>query len=269
MNAPRTLARLLRRLAPAAAAAALLLAPLAGPAGAETLVTSLSAPKVSITSNFTGAEIVVFGVVERDAATVARPDPYDVAVVITGPPETVVTRRKERLFGVWVNRSSMTFIDVPSFYALHVSRDLEEVASAAALKRRRIGVDNLILPAAVGPRDQFQYAGEYREAFIRLKLQSGLYAEKAETVQFLNKSLFRTTIPLPADVPDGTYTVTIHLFRGGAPLASQEQQLTIAKTGFEQLTSTLAKNQSLLYGIVCVVLAMFTGWLAGVVFRRD
>ncbi len=239
------------------------------PAQAETLVTSLSAPKVSITSNFTGAEIVVFGVIERDALTVSRPDPYDIVVVASGSPEDVVTRRKEKLFGVWVNRNSLTFRDVPSFYSLHGSRPLDSIASPTVLKREQIGVNNIILPVAAGQREQLAYSREYRDAFVRLKLKSGLYAEESGKVDFLSDALFRTSIPLPANVPHGTYTVTIHLFRGGALLASQTQELTIAKSGFEQITYTLAQTQSLLYGIACVLIAMFTGWLAGVVFRKD
>ncbi|MEM9207038.1 MAG: TIGR02186 family protein, partial [Pseudomonadota bacterium] len=31
----------------------------------------------------------------------------------------------------------------------------------------------------------------------------------------------------------------------------------------------LAHNQPLLYGIIAVLLAIFTGWAAGVIFRRD
>ena len=30
-----------------------------------------------------------------------------------------------------------------------------------------------------------------------------------------------------------------------------------------------ARNQSLLYGLICVALALIVGWLGGVVFRRD
>lgn len=238
-------------------------------AKAESLVTSLSSPKISISSNFTGADIVLFGVIERDAVTIARPDPYDIVVVVTGPPEDVVTRRKDRFLGAWVNRGSLTFLDVPSFYALHASRALDQVASPALLKRRQIGVSNLILPAAAGQRAQFAISRDYRDAFARLKLQSGLYTEKAGSVVFLNKSLFRTTVPLPANVPDGNYTATVHLFRGGALLASQEQPLSIGKSGFEQITYTMAQNQSFLYGIATVLMALFTGWLAGIVFRKD
>ena len=41
-------------------------------AGAESLVTAVSSDTVSIESNFTGTEIVVFGTIERDARTVSR-----------------------------------------------------------------------------------------------------------------------------------------------------------------------------------------------------
>lgn len=236
---------------------------------AESLITSLSAPKVSITSNFTGAEIVVFGAVERDAATVARPDPYDIVVVVSGPPEDMVTRRKDRFLGVWVNRGSMTFLGVPSFYAVHTTRALDDIASPGVLKRWQIGIDNLILPAAIGESEQFEISSDFRKAYTRLKRKDGLYEEKAKTVEFLSNSLFRTSIPLPANVPDGAYKVSIHLFRGGALLASQDQVLSIAKSGFEQITYTLAQEQSVLYGLATVLMALMTGWLAGVIFRKD
>ncbi len=33
--------------------------------------------------------------------------------------------------------------------------------------------------------------------------------------------------------------------------------------------SAFARSQSLLYGLICVVLALTIGWLGGVIFRRD
>ena len=79
----------------------------------------------------------------------------------------------------------------------------------------------------------------------------------------------RTSVSLPANVPVGEYTVSTYLLRGGALLAQAEQPLTIAKSGFEQFTYRLAYEYSALYGLLAVALAIFTGWLAGVIFRRD
>ena len=66
----------------------------AGPAAAERLIASLSNRHVMITSNYTGVELVLFGSVERDAASVARNGPYDIVATVTGPRETLRVRHK-------------------------------------------------------------------------------------------------------------------------------------------------------------------------------
>jgi hypothetical protein len=42
----------------------------------------------------------------------------------------------------------------------------------------------------------------------------------------------------------------------------------VRKSGFENFVYVMSRQQPLLYGIACVLLALGTGWLAGVVFRR-
>jgi len=74
-------------------AAALAALAAAVPAHAERLVVSLSAHRVLINSSFTGAEPVLFGVIERDAASATRRSGYDVVVTVTGPRQEVVTRQ--------------------------------------------------------------------------------------------------------------------------------------------------------------------------------
>ncbi len=238
-------------------------------ARAESLVAALSADQVRIESNFTGTEIVVFGEIARDASTVARPEPYDLAIVVSGPPQDVTTRRKGRFLGLWVNRDAETYPNVPSFYAVHVTRPVVELAQRGLLEKLQIGIYNVNLAIGEGSTIPLSSRFDFRSAFVRLRVQSGLYAERAGAVEFLSDSLFRTTIPLPAIVPVGTYTVHTYLLRGGALLAEQENKLRIAKTGFEQLTYTMAYQHSAIYGLAAIIFALLTGWIAGVVFRRD
>jgi hypothetical protein len=47
----------------------------------------------------------------------------------------------------------------------------------------------------------------FRSAFVRLRTQHGLYREETSAVTFLTPDLFRTGIPLPAEVPIGPYNV--------------------------------------------------------------
>src|SRR6476660_1229225 len=101
----------------------MLIAPLGGRA-AERLTIALSTPEIKIDSNFTGASVTVFGVIERDLATVAQTAGYQIAVVVKGPGESVVARRKDRVLGIWANNESATIVAAPSFYAVSTSTDL-------------------------------------------------------------------------------------------------------------------------------------------------
>ena len=257
-----------RRLA-AAAVFALSLST-AGPAAAERLVTSLSAHRVLITSNFTGAELVLFGSVERDARTVARRGRYDIVVTVTGPRQTLVTRRKDRILGLWVNASSRTFVDVPSYLAVLANRPVEEITDIGTLRRLQIGLTNALLPQLIGP-DLADVAADdpFRAAFLRLRREQALYREPANAVTFLTPTLFQTAIPLPANVATGTYEVDVKLFADGTLLARQASAIEIVKVGFEQFVAAAARENGLLYGFGTAMLALMTGWLASVIFRRD
>jgi uncharacterized protein (TIGR02186 family) len=43
----------------------------------------------------------------------------------------------------------------------------------------------------------------------------------------------------------------------------------IIKVGFEQFVVTAARDYGLFYGLATAMMAVFTGWFASVVFRRD
>jgi uncharacterized protein (TIGR02186 family) len=81
---------------------------------------------VLIASNFTGADVVLFGSVERDAQTVARRGGYDIVVTVSGPRETIVTFRKQRIAGIWVNADQRTFVRVPSYLTVLANRTINE-----------------------------------------------------------------------------------------------------------------------------------------------
>ena len=250
------------------AAAALALG-LAAPATAETLIAAASAHRVAITSNFNGTDITVYGSVERDSVTVSRAAGYDIAVTLTGPRRTVVTRRKDRVVGLWVNSASRTY-DAPSFYAVATTRPIAELAEPAVLDAHQIGTDNLILPEVIpGGVEVMVGSPEFRAAFLAQQRKAGLYAEYPGTVRFLGPHLFSTTLPIPAEVPLGHYTLEVVLLSDGSPVARHVSEIDVAKIGFEQQVFDLAAHSGMIYGLVSVLIALFTGWLGGALFRRD
>jgi uncharacterized protein (TIGR02186 family) len=258
----------LRLLRPVIGLAAVIAA--AAPASAERLITSLSNHRVMVTPSYTGEELVLFGAVERDAQTVPRRSGYDVVVTVTGPRRTAVTWRKERVLGIWVNADSRVFENVPTYLALLSSRPFEQIANKDVLRRLQIGLDNFLLPQRIGGDTADVVANDpFRAAFLRLRSEDGLYREEPNAVTFLTPNLFRAGIPLPAEVPVGTYEVDVKLFADGAMIARTASALEIIKVGFEQFVADAARQHGLLYGFATAMMALLTGWLASVVFRRD
>jgi uncharacterized protein (TIGR02186 family) len=255
-----------------AAALALVLAGVlaSGPASAERLVTSLSSYRVSIASNFTGTELVLFGTVERDANTAARRGDYAVVVTASGPPESITIRRKGRVVGIWVNRASRSFIDVPSYLAVLSNQPIAAIADAQIRRRLQLGLADTTLPQQIGSDiADVHHEDAFRVAFLRLMTEKQLYRESEKGVTFLTPNLFRATIPLPADAPIGSYNVDVKLFADGTMIAREGIAFELFKAGVEQFVTTAARDHGFFYGIATAGMALFVGWLASVMFRRD
>ncbi len=248
----------------------LLLLNWAGPVRAESLVTGISDNTIAISSNFTGAELVLFGTVERDAQTIARRQGYDIVVIVRGPQQAVTVRRKESIVGVWVNRQSWTFDDAYGFLAILSNRPLSDIASENTLDSFAIGLTRQDFEFSNGEAT-FSTATrlEFSNALLRQMQSRELYIQNEAGVEFLSNALFTARIAVPAYVPVGGFEAEIMLFGDGALLSRQQVSLEVRKTGFEQLTFSLATQQPLLYGILAVILAVVSGWLASIMFKRD
>lgn len=239
------------------------------PAGAESLVTAVSSNLVSIRSNFTGAQIVLFGSIERDARTVGRRAGYDVIIVVRGPDQEIVTRRKERTLGIWTNRHAVRYINAPSYLGIFSNRPIEDIAAETSLKRYQLGLHNQILLSPASPVQQADNPAGFEKGLLRLMQQRDLYLEQPYGVQFLSPSLFLSRVPLPANVPTGIYTAHVYLFGDGALLEQSQIEISIRKGGLEQTLSKASQEQPLIYGLLCVLAALVMGWIGAVVFRRD
>jgi uncharacterized protein (TIGR02186 family) len=88
-------------------------------------------------------------------------------------------------------------------------------------------------------------------------------------VTFLTPTVFRAAIPVPSDVPVGNYVVDVKVFADGVLIARTNSALEVSKAGFEQYVADAARDYGLLYGLLTALMALVTGWIASVVFRRD
>ena len=248
---------------PILAAAALSLAPLPARAQGELVELDTSTREVSIEPDFNGAEIVIFGAVDNSQQPSATSGYYDIIIVIRGPAETIVTRRKERVAGVWINGRSRTFQKVPSFFGVLSTRPINEIASSETLEHFDIEFDPAPLEESRSPPDEFE------RALVRVKEQEGMYVKSPSAVVFLSKSLFRATLRLPTQVLEGTYTAQVYLFRQGKLLSWNNTVLEVKKAGIERYLFTLAYDRPWTYGILSVAIAIACGFLGWSLFGRN
>jgi len=235
--------------------AATALAP--GRAGAQELVADLSDHLIAIDSEFTGTDLLVFGAIEGEG---------DIVVLVRGPRSPVVVREKARVFGIWLNASSVTFEDVPAFYALATSRPPEEILDGDMRRLNEIGLDQLRLDPE--PGTDIADIAAYREALIHLRQTTGLYTAEPGKVSFLGKRLFRTVIHFPAAVPVGRYTVDVVLVRDGQVVQSFSPPLTVDKAGLGADIFDFAHDDAAFYGVLAVIGAAIAGFLGSLLFRR-
>jgi uncharacterized protein (TIGR02186 family) len=238
----------------------------AEPPPSDEVVSDISTREIAIKPNFAGIEILIFGGVDFSTRPAPNTATYDVIVVVRAPDQAIVARRKRRMVGIWVNGRGQTFPAVPGFYAVLSTRPLRAITSEETLKSLGIGLGNLDFgTGAKGDKNE----AAFRSAVIDLKERQKLFQVDDDGVAFIGRSLFRTSVDLPANVPIGRYTADVYLFRDGQIVSQNQSTLKVNKVGFEQVVYLLAFRYPFIYGLIAVVIAVIAGLIGWVAFRRE
>jgi uncharacterized protein (TIGR02186 family) len=244
---------------------ALIFLTLAAPVWGEEIVAAMNQNQVSITTDFSGSEIFIFGAVRADDAQEARVSPLQVVIMVTGPQRAVIVRKKERRWGIWVNTESVRVDAAPSHYTIATTGPLDDILSATDQLRYNIGLERLV--RTVGEANGTNDVPAFNEAVVRLRQKAGLYSEDDGQVDFREETLFSTSIALPADLVEGDYNVRIVLARDRVAVGVVDDVIAVRKAGLERWIYTMAHEQSLLYALLALAVALAAGWLASEAFR--
>lgn len=237
-----------------------------GPAAlkAENVVLGLSQNSVSITTNFDGSEILIFGAVKREAP-LPEGEPLEVIIAVQGPKEPLTVRRKERRFGIWVNTDTVEVDSAPAFYAVATSAPFRQAISDTEDLRHRISIPRAI--RSVGAPMDVGNAADFTRAVIRIRKANGLYQLQENAVEVTEQTLFRASIDLPANLTEGDYEARIFLTRGGAIVSGYTTEIDVHKVGLERFLFNLSREQPLVYGLLSLAIAIAAGWGASAAFR--
>ncbi|MEM9576477.1 MAG: TIGR02186 family protein [Pseudomonadota bacterium] len=230
----------------------------------ETVVLGLSKDRVSITTNFDGSEILIFGAIKREDPIPAG-DPLQVIVTVSGPSTPITVRRKEKRLGIWVNTDAIEVDQAPSFYAVHSSGPLDDVLKNIEDLRHKISVPRAI--RSVGGPEHISDSMSFTEALIRIREGQEVYQLNENSVVVEEQTLFRTSVRLPAALTEGDYKTRVFLTRGGDVVGQYETTIDVEKVGLERWLYELSRQQPLIYGVMSLAIAIAAGWGASAAFR--
>ena len=230
------------------------------------LVPDVSQRAVDIHYSFTGAELLLFGAILYPGGKV--PDGRtDVAVVLKGPPQSILVREKQKLGGlIWANTGSARFRSAPAFYAIAASRPLSELIDDRTAAIYELGLPSIHL-SPVGGVDP-AVAHRFETGFIDLRARGNLFVAQTGSVEIARGVLYKARLTIPPRVPDGRYTADTFLIRDGKVIAGATTDVIVRKQGFERVVARAAQGWPIAYGLFAVALSIGFGWAAGAVFRR-
>lgn len=237
------------------------------PAQAARLVSQLSNDNIEITSSFDGERMTFFGSIVPDAGSTERyvEGPFHVIIVVMGPTQNRVARQMTHNFGIWLNTDQVTFRNFPSYFQVLSSGRLLDITDIATLSTEHILPEShTLLPNEAG----WWKTAIFGRELVRLMTERGLFGIAENGVNFLTDNFYSAQLTLPSDAPPGPYIALTYVFKDGELIARRSEGFAVRKIGFERFVALAAVQQPFVYGLFCVMLALVTGWLGGVLFKR-
>ncbi len=229
----------------------------------EEVVLGLSQNRVSISADFDGSEILIFGAIKRE--TPIPRQPLEVVVTIAGPSEPLIVRRKDRRFGIWINTAANRIDSAPSYYAVATSGPFNDVLRHTEDLRHKVSIPRAI--RSVGAPAEIGDSRAFTRALIRIREKNNLFQMLEGAVAVEQQTLFRTSISLPANLTEGPYQTRVFLTRDGHVISQFETEIDVYKVGLERFLYNLSRSQPLVYGLLSLAIAIAAGWGASAAFR--
>ncbi len=224
-------------------------------AHAEPVSMDLAYDHVDINTAFTGSSVVVFGTKGHRGS---------LAIIVEGPHKDIVVRKKESVFGAWLNRSWVNFEDVPQYY--DYALEAADLRVKKPFESYAVGEEALVFEPKSDKYSE-EKREEFQQALIMEKQRLGLYPITPKTIEFIDDSLFRVQFEIPSNVPKGEYSVRGVILERGLPVSEVEKTFKIAQVGFSFGVFKFAEKQAFLYGILCVFMALLAGWVSNKITR--
>jgi uncharacterized protein (TIGR02186 family) len=201
------------------------------------------------------------------------PDPSaDVIVKLTSVDNIPLTvDRKGKVAFLWMNVKQFKIDGLPLLYKIHSTKPLNQILSPELARELGIGYEVL--------RDQMQLKVVRGEAaaddrslafdgILKLKQESNLYNIDEKRIEITGGKLFKHYFRFPPAAKEGTYRAESYIFMQGKLVARGMDEVVIKKSGIEATVTNLAHDRPVIFGFICVTVALAMGLLVGFIFKK-
>ena len=230
---------------------------LAYPSNAKLRI-DISEPNLEISTGFTGDTLTLFGTVSQKG---------DIVILVKGPTSDTTIRRKVDVLGLWIHANAVEFKNVHGYYNVASSKQIANITSPETRTEYRMGINSLIYTTNDDATDEKK--NRFLEALIQQKQLQGLYALTPNAAEYLNDTLFKTRITMPANVPLGDYEIEAFLFKNGQLIDQTSHPFTIKQVGLAAEVHDFAFEKPFLYGLSVILIAILSSFLAVLLLRRE
>ena len=173
---------------------------------------------------------------------------------------------------VWMKKGDISFKNVPGVYMLYSTRDLEHLLDPATQKANLIGYDALKEVSAVVGEDEevTRDPKKWMDEFFKFKEKENLYGIKTGTVTRQHgeaNDTYEVEVAWPYQAATGSYKIEALAVRDGKIVDRAETSFVVERAGMVKKLTDLAFNNSALYGIMAIVIAIVAGFAVGMIFK--
>ena len=219
----------------------------------------ISEDNIKIETNFTGKEVIIFGILNDGQETI---------MTIKGPQKNAVIQKKERILGFWFNTKQITYNEIPSVFFIASSKNIEDILPASTIIKEELSF-NYLLENKTSQRNFISDVPleNWKDNFVRINKNKNLFKEY--NVEKIDNKLFQTRIFFPAKSIPGEYKVNVYQIKNNLILNNKEKIITLKKSGIGSQIYNFAHNNAAAYGLFAIIFAILSGFLAATLFRRS
>ena len=219
----------------------------------------ISEDNIKIETNFTGKEVIIFGILNDGQETI---------MTIKGPQKNAVIQKKERILGFWFNTKQITYNEIPSVFFIASSKNIEDILPVSTIIKEELSF-NYLLENKTSQRNFISDVSleNWKDNFVRINKNKNLF--KKYNVEKIDNKLFQTRIFFPAKSIPGEYKVNVYQIKNNLILNNKEKIITLKKSGIGSQIYNFAHNNAAAYGLFAIIFAIMSGFLAATLFRRS